>query len=132
MARDPRALLADVLDAAQSIERFQHGLDLDGFRTDELVRSGVERKLEIVGEALNRLSREDPELAARIPDIARIVGFRNVLAHGYEIVDDEVVWDAATTDLPALAACVEALLTELDAQGRPGWRPETAGKVKTA
>ena len=99
---------------ARSIERFRHGLDLDGFRTDELVRSGVERKLEIVGEALNRLGREDPELAARIPDIARIVGFRNVLAHGYEIVDDEVVWDAATTDLPALATCVEALLAELD------------------
>ena len=120
MARDPRALLADVLDAARSIERFRQGIDLDGFRTDELVRSEVERKLEIVGEALNRLSREDPELAARIPDIARIVGFRNVLAHGYEIVDDEVVWDAITTDLPALAACVEVLLAELDASGTIG------------
>ena len=55
------------------------------------VRSGVERKLEVVGEALNRLSREDPELAAQIPDIARVIGFPNVLAHGYEIVDDEIV-----------------------------------------
>lgn len=117
MARDPRALLADVLDAARAIERFRRGLDLDGFRTDELVRSGVERKLEVVGEALNRLSREDPELAAQIPDIARVIGFRNVLAHGYEIVDDEVVWDAITTDLPALTAMVEALLAELDARG---------------
>jgi uncharacterized protein with HEPN domain len=71
MARDPRALLADVLDAARAIERFRRGLDLDGFRTDELVRSGVERKLEVVGEALNRLSREEPGLAERIPDIAR-------------------------------------------------------------
>ena len=73
-----------------------------------------------MGEALNRLSREDPELAARIPDIARIVGFRNVLAHGYDIVDDEVVWDAITTDLPELAASVEALLAEVDAQGTAG------------
>jgi uncharacterized protein with HEPN domain len=55
----------------------------------------------------------------RIPDLARIVGFRNVLAHGYEIVDDAVVWDAATTDLPTLAACVEGLLAELDAQASP-------------
>jgi uncharacterized protein with HEPN domain len=88
MARDPRALLADVLDAARSIEHFRRGLDLDGFRGDELVRAGVERKLEIIGEALNRLSHEDPGLAAQIPDIARVIGFRNVLAHGYQIVDD--------------------------------------------
>lgn len=70
MPHDPRALLADVLEAARSIERFRLGIDLDGFRGDELIRSGVERKLGIVGEALNRLTREDPELAARIPDIA--------------------------------------------------------------
>ena len=66
MARDPRALLSDVLDATRSIERFRQGFDLDGFRTDELVRSGIERKLEIVGEALNRLSRDHPELAAKV------------------------------------------------------------------
>jgi uncharacterized protein with HEPN domain len=63
MARDPRALLADVLDAARSIEHFRRDLDLDGFRGDELVRAGVERKLEIIGEALSRLSREEPGLA---------------------------------------------------------------------
>ena len=85
-----------------------------------ILRHLKERKLEIVGEALNRLSREDPELAARIPDIARVIGFRNVLAHGYEMVDEEVVWDAITSDLPALAAKAEALLTELDGRGTPG------------
>ncbi len=120
MRRDPRALLADVLAAARSIERFRQGIDLDGFRANELVRAGVERKLEIVGEALNRLSREFPDLAPRIPDIARIVSFRNVLAHGYDVVDDEVVWDAITTDLPELTAKVEAMLEELEASGTAG------------
>ena len=112
MGRGPRALLADVLDATRSIERFRQGLDLAAFRADDLVRSGVERKLEIVGEALDRLSRDHPELASQIPDIGRIIGFRNVLAHGYDVVDDEVVWDAVTTDLPELTASVEALLAE--------------------
>ena len=56
-------------------------------------------ELGIVGEALNRLTREDPDLAARVPDIARIVAFRNVLAPGYEVVGDEVVWNAITVDL---------------------------------
>ena len=74
----------------------------------------MERKLEVVGEALNRLSREWPELASQIPDSGRIIGFRNVLAHGYDVVDDEVVWDAATTDLPELTGSVEALLAELE------------------
>lgn len=80
-------------------------------RADELVRAGVERKLEIVGEALDRLSRDYPELAPRIPDIARIVGVRNVLAHGDDIVDDEVVWDAIMTDPPDLTSHVETMLT---------------------
>lgn len=120
MPRDPRTLLADVLDAARSVERFRQGIDLDAFRADELVRAGVERKLEVVGEALNRLSRDHPDVASQIPDIARIVGFRNVLAHGYDVVDDEVVWDAITTDLPELAAKVEAMLDELDADGTVG------------
>lgn len=125
MPRDPRALLADVLEASRSIERFRQGIDLDGYRADELIRAGVERKLGIVGEALNRLTREDPDLAARIPDIARVVGFRNVLAHGYDVVDDEVVWKAITGDIPQLAATVESLLAELDAQGTtsPGQIP---------
>ena len=114
MPRDPRALLADVFDATRAIERFRRDLDLDDYRADDLVRAAVERKLEIVGEALNRLSREEPELAERIPDMARIIGFRNVLAHGYDVVDDEVVWDAVTTDLPELAARVEVMLNGLD------------------
>jgi hypothetical protein len=78
----------------------------------------------VVGEALDRLTREDPDLAARIPDIARIVAFPNVLAHGDDAVDDEVVWKAITIDLPGLTANVEALLKELDTRGTPGQRPD--------
>ena len=100
--------------AAGSIVRFRVGLDLDGYRANELVRAGVERKLEVVGEALNRLTREHPDLAARIPDVGRIIGFRNVLAHGYDVVDDDIVWNAITIDLPVLIGSVEVILAELD------------------
>jgi len=93
-------------------------LDLDGYRANELVRAGIERKLEIVGKALSRLAREYPERAAPIPDIGRIVGFRNVLAHGYDVVDDEVVWPAITVDLPELARTVQSVLEDLDAQAK--------------
>ena len=109
MPRDSRAFLADALDAARSIEHFRRNLDLAGFRADDLVRAAVECKLEIVGEALNRPSREAPELAAGIPDIGRIVAFRNVLAHGYDVVDDEIAWDGITIDLPELTTGCDTL-----------------------
>lgn len=129
MPRDPRMLLADVLAAAEAIERFRADMDLRDYRADDLVRAGVERKLEIIGEALNRLSREDPELVTRIPDAGRIVGFRNVLAHGYDVVDDDVVWNAVTVDLPRLVAIVEGLLQRLeaDATANPGKNPYGEG-----
>jgi uncharacterized protein with HEPN domain len=70
----------------------------------------VERQFEIVGEALNQLSRTAPDLAAQVPDSARIIAFRNILIHGYAIVDDEIVWRATQENLPALRAALDALL----------------------
>ena len=52
-------------------------------------------------------------MAARIPDLAKIVAFRNLLIHGYANVEHERVWQVAQVDLPILAASVSALLDEL-------------------
>jgi uncharacterized protein with HEPN domain len=70
----------------------------------------VERQFEIIGEALNQLSRLDRELAARIPDLPRIVAFRNILIHGYAVVDDELVWQVLVERLPGLEAAIRELL----------------------
>lgn len=67
---------------------------------DPMLRSAVERQFEVIGEALNRLSRIDPEVAERIDDRARIVAFRNVLIHGYATIDDAIGWEVATQRLP--------------------------------
>ncbi len=104
------ALLWDVRGAADHIAAFIDGLDENAYLQDELRRSAVERQLEIVGEALNNLRRVDPETAARIPDVHRIIGLRNVLAHGYAAVDDRVVWAAASTRVPHLRDAVDELL----------------------
>lgn len=79
-----------------------------------LLRSGVERQLEIVGKALNRLSKVDPDLAARIPQLRSVVGFRNVIAHGYRELDDGIVWSIANDKLPELRERLQALLDELN------------------
>jgi uncharacterized protein with HEPN domain len=77
-----------------------------------MLKSAVERQFEIIGEALDKLTRVDADLAARVPDLRRLVAFRNILIHGYAGVDDEIVWDAATNRLPALAAVLTALLDD--------------------
>ena len=74
----------------------------------------MERNFEIIGEALNRIGRIDPETAERIGDNQRIIGFRNILIHGYAEVDVRVVWDIVTTKLPTLRDEVEALDRELE------------------
>lgn len=81
MQRDARAYLTDGHTAAGQILAFIQGKSLDDYRDDVLLRSAVERQFEILGEALNQLSRVDPGLAARVPNLRRVVDFRNVLAH---------------------------------------------------
>ncbi|EQD86550.1 DUF86 domain-containing protein [Saccharopolyspora erythraea] len=75
-----------------------------------MLRSAVERQFEIIGEALNQLSKVDSELAAQVPDLARIVAFRNILIHGYATVDDALVWQVLTERLPRLADVLRQLL----------------------
>ena len=111
--RDPRAFLWDVTDAARAIEEFIAGMDAQAYASSALVSAAVERKFEIIGEALNQLSKLDPRLAERIPELSKMVAFRNQLIHGYAAVDDQVVWNIAQNFLPNLVVVVEILLQEL-------------------
>ena len=110
MQPESAALLWDVHAAATRVAGFITGLDADTYAADELRRSAVERQLEIVGEALKNLRKADPDTSDQIPDIARIIGLRNILAHGYTVVDDAVVWSAASQRVPELLAVVNQLL----------------------
>jgi len=92
---------------------FVSGLDGQTFAATEIVHSAVERKFEIIGEALGQLSKIDPVLASRIPDARDIIAFRNVLIHAYAVVDLDRVWQIVVVSLPTLRAAVAALLEEL-------------------
>lgn len=110
MKSDVLAHLHDVLEAAQAVAGFVAGRTFQDYCADELLRSGVERKFEIMGEALNRISRDDPEVLGRIRDYRDIISFRNILVHGYDSIDDRIVWDTIQTDLAHLIQDVDALL----------------------
>ncbi len=81
MRRDPRAYLWDGRAAATLILQFTHGRTLEQYLTDPMLRSAVERQFEIIGEALNQLTKVAPTIAQRVPGIAEIVAFRNRLRY---------------------------------------------------
>ncbi len=112
MRPESAAFLWDVHAAATRIAEFISGIDGTSYAADDMRRSAVERQLEIVGEALKNLRNTDPDVAQQIPDLARIIGLRNILAHGYTVVDDAVVWSAASQRVPELLAVVDQLLAD--------------------
>ena len=113
MRRDAQTFLWDVCDSAEAITQFTAGRTLADYLVYRQMRSAVERQFEIIGEALNRLSKEAPLVAARIPALPQIVAFRNLLIHGYATVDDRVVWRTIQEDLPKLYDTAVVLLAEL-------------------
>lgn len=114
MRPESATFLWDALAASKRIESFVAGRTAAAYRNEELRKSAVERQFEILGEALNRLRKADPDTAARIPNVNRIIGMRNILAHGYAIVDDGVVWEAATARVPEIMTVLEELLAEVE------------------
>ena len=110
MRPDVRKYLYDIQKACELIGRFISGKTFVDYSTDALLKSGVERQFEIIGEALSQALKLDSSLAGHVSETKRIIAFRNILIHGYAAVSDEVVWDILGTDLPRLRKEVEALL----------------------
>jgi uncharacterized protein with HEPN domain len=112
MRAEEKKLLLDVSEACQSIEQRCAGHTFEEYIADRWFRRAVEREFEIIGEALNRLDRLAPAVAARITSLRHIVDFRNRIIHGYDSVDEVIVWRTIQHHLPALKAEVERLLGE--------------------
>ncbi len=106
-------LPADVEQASADIAHFTEGLTRDAYLRDTQIQAAVERKFEIIGEALNRLNRDHSKIARRIPRLRQVVDFRNLLIHGYDHVIPDRVWSYTRHDLPELRLAVRALLSEL-------------------
>ena len=112
MRLETKKLLQDVMQAADLIIEFSSGKTRQDYTDDAFLRSAVERQFEIIGEALNRLAKRDTDTLSRISNHPKIIAFRNVLIHGYDAVDDQLVWEAVQNKLPTLRKEADSLLTE--------------------
>lgn len=112
MRLEAAAALWDAERAARLVTEFVSGRSFEYYESDPMLRSAVERQFEVLGEALNRVKRYDEELASQVPDLAKVVAFRNVIAHGYDVLDNHRVWDYATNFVGALGVQLQDLLRE--------------------
>lgn len=80
------------------------------YLNNKLLRRAIEREIEIIGEAINRALKENPDL--QIEHARRIVDTRNWVIHGYDRVDDVIIWGIVVNHLPKLQKEIQQYLTE--------------------
>lgn len=107
-----REILKYLLDIQESINSIYDYLgdrrDFNDYKSNKLLRRGIEREIEIIGEATNRILKLDKHID--ISDSRRIVDMRNWVIHGYDKVDDVIVWGVISQDLPKLKEQVDKLI----------------------
>lgn len=112
--RDPRALLADIAEACEHIREVTVGRSFDDYAADWRLRAIVERQFITIGEALAALLRLDPAFETRITHARRIIDFRNMLVHGYALVEHATVWSVIVGDVGRLAGEMTGLVQDAE------------------
>lgn len=102
MPRSAGKWLEDIVTEGSDAIEFLIGKSEADYLADKALRAMVERKLFVVGEAVSQLSRQYPNVSEALPNTREIVGFRNLLAHGYFALDHRRVFDIASSSLPSL------------------------------
>lgn len=110
MRPDVRNWLFDALDAAGKIRSMMEGKTVGSYLDDHILRAATERYFEIVGEALRRIARKEPEVAMCVREYRKIIDFRNTISHGYDHVDDVMVFELVRSKLGLLIEDIEKLL----------------------
>ena len=112
MKTDQFAFLHNILDAIMKIEKYIQDIDEESFMKNDLVQDGVIRQIEIIGEAVNRLSNDLKSQSPNVPwqDIA---GMRDKLIHDYFGVDIDTVWLTVEKDIPGFKENIKRIIDGL-------------------
>ena len=104
-----KKLLLDIAISVATIEEYiGSARSFTAYKTNKMLRRAVEREFEIIGEAMNKLIKLNPDI--KISSTELIIGMRNRVIHGYDKIDDEIIWGAVVRHLPVLKHEVNTLL----------------------
>ena len=114
MDRRLKAHLFDIKTAIDEVYSFfeQVPKRFDEYQKNLMLRRAVERNIGIIGEAINKVAKDYPEI--EISNVRAIVATRNRVIHDYAAVTDDVIWAIVINDLPKLKSEVEQLLSSVD------------------
>jgi uncharacterized protein with HEPN domain len=112
MDNDIKTWLYDILSSINEIESYYVTMPkvFEIYKNDLKTKRAVERNIEIIGEAMSRILRQDVKIT--ISNSRKIVDVRNRIIHGYDSVSDDVIWGIVVKNLPILQKEVEKLLNE--------------------
>lgn len=104
--------LYDMLNAIVEIESFfeEEVIEFEIYERDLKTKRAVERNIEIIGEAMNRILQVEPAIA--LSNTRQMVNTRNRIIHGYDTVSDEIIWSIVFQHLPLLKTEIQIFLSE--------------------
>jgi uncharacterized protein with HEPN domain len=109
MTDETKKLLEDIRGAIFKIESFTMGITrFSQYKKDHKTKSAVERQLGIIGEAVNKIYKNDRGIV--LNQLDRIIRLRNRIVHAYDSIDDAIIWAIVKKHLPKLKEEVRALL----------------------
>jgi uncharacterized protein with HEPN domain len=110
MDNDVRTWLFDILQAIKEIDGFYEATPktFAHYRKDLKTKRAIERDIEIIGEAVNRILKKDKNF--KLENAEKIIGTRNRIIHGYDKISDDLIWSIVINHLPKLKVEVESLL----------------------
>lgn len=100
--------LYDIKLSIEKIENYVQDKDIDVYSNDGMLRDAVERNFLIIGEAMNSIVKLNPDV--KITSKIEIIGMRNRIVHGYDMVSNVAVWDAVKNHIPILKQEIDILL----------------------
>lgn len=109
---DVKVWLFDILNAINEIESFLSDRPklFEEFKKDLRTKRAIERNIEIIGEAINRILKKD--LSIHITNARKIVGIRNRIIHSYDAISDDIIWGIILNHIPLLKIEIQNLISK--------------------